>query len=214
MVMGTRLLIYIRVWILKKIFNEKNIKTWFFILSLVPLILILYKIVFNQLGPEPIKEITHHTGEWTLLFLIFTLSMTPLKKLTNLTIWISFRRMFGLFAFFYASLHLMTYVGLDYRFDLNSISKDVLTKKFIFIGFAAWLLMVPLAITSSKKMMNLLKHNWKKLHKLIYVISIFGVIHFIWLVKKDLTEPLIYLAITILLLAFRVDYKKIFLKVR
>ena len=140
--------------------------------------------------------------------------MTPLKKLTNLSIWISFRRMFGLFAFFYASLHLMTYVGLDYRFDLNSISKDVLTKKFIFIGFAAWLLMVPLAITSSKKMIGLLKHNWKKLHKLIYVISIFGVVHFIWLVKKDLTEPLIYLAIIMLLLAFRVDYKKIFLKVR
>ena len=187
---------------------KKILKPGFFILSLVPLILILYKIVFNQLGPEPIKEITHHTGEWTLLFLIFTLSMTPLKKLTNLTIWISFRRMFGLFAFFYASLHLMTYVGLDYRFDLNSISKDVLTKKFIFIGFAAWLLMVPLAITSSKKMMSLLKHNWKKLHKLVYVISIFGVIHFIWLVKKDLTEPLIYLAIIILLLAFRFDFKK------
>jgi sulfoxide reductase heme-binding subunit YedZ len=193
---------------------KKILKPGFFILSLIPLIIILYRIFFNQLGPEPIKEITHHTGKWTLLFLIFTLSMTPLKKLTNLSIWISFRRMFGLFAFFYASLHLMTYVGLDYRFDLNSISKDVLTKKFIFIGFAAWLLMVPLAITSSKKMMNLLKHNWKKLHKLVYVISIFGVIHFIWLVKKDLTEPLIYLAIIISLLAFRFDFKKIFLKVR
>ena len=188
---------------------KKILKPGFFILSLIPLIIILYRIFFNQLGPEPIKEITHHTGEWTLLFLIFTLSMTPLKKLTNLSIWISFRRMFGLFAFFYASLHLMTYVGLDYRFDLNSISKDVLTKKFIFIGFAAWLLMVPLAITSSKKMIALLKHNWKKLHKLVYVISIFGVIHFIWLVKKDLTEPLIYLAIIILLLAFRFDLNSI-----
>jgi sulfoxide reductase heme-binding subunit YedZ len=108
----------------------------------------------------------------------------------------------------------MTYVGLDYRFDLNSISKDVLTKKFIFIGFAAWLLMVPLAVTSSKKMIGLLKHNWKKLHKLIYVVSIFGVVHFLWLVKKDLTEPLIYLAIIMLLLAFRVDYKKFLLKIR
>ena len=140
--------------------------------------------------------------------------MTHLKKLTYLSIWISFRRMFGLFAFFYASLHLMTYVGFDYRFDLNSISKDVLTKKFIFIGFAAWLLMVPLAVTSSKKMIGLLKHNWKKLHKLIYVVLIFGVVHFIWLVKKDLTEPLIYLAIIMLLLAFRVDYKKFLLKIR
>ncbi|MDC0417376.1 sulfoxide reductase heme-binding subunit YedZ [Candidatus Pelagibacter sp.] len=183
---------------------KKILKPGFFILSLIPLIIILYRIFFNQLGPEPIKEITHHTGEWTLLFLIFTLSMTPLKKLTNLSIWISFRRMFGLFAFFYASLHLMTYVGLDYRFDLNSISKDVLTKKFIFIGFAAWLLMLPLALTSSQKAIKILKEKWKKLHKLVYVIAIFASIHFLWLVKKDLTEPLIYCAIFAILFLLRI----------
>ena len=186
---------------------RKLYKPSIFFLSLIPLILIVYKTFTNNLGPEPIKEITHHTGEWALLFIVFTLAMSPLKKITNLNIWISFRRMLGLFAFFYASLHLMTYVGLDYRFDLENISRDILTKKFIFIGFAAWLLLVPLAITSSKKMMGILKHNWKKLHRLTYIIAIFAVVHFIWLVKRDLTEPLIYLFIILALLAFRINFK-------
>ena len=186
---------------------RKIYKLSLFFLSLIPLIVIVYKIFTKNLGPEPIKEITHHTGEWALLFIVFTLAMSPLKKITNLNIWISFRRMFGLFAFFYASLHLMTYVGLDYRFDIENITKDILTKKFIFIGFAAWLLFVPLAITSSKKMMGILKHNWKKLHRLTYVIAIFAVVHFLWLVKRDLTEPLIYLFIILFLLAFRINFK-------
>ena len=186
---------------------SKIYKPSIFFLSIIPLILIVYKTFTNNLGPEPIKEITHHTGEWALLFIVFTLAMSPLKKITNLNIWISFRRMLGLFAFFYASLHLMTYVGLDYRFDLENISRDILTKKFIFIGFAAWLLLVPLAITSSKKMMGILKHNWKKLHRLTYIIAIFAVVHFIWLVKRDLTEPLIYLFIILALLAFRINFK-------
>ena len=187
-------------------------KTYFkpsvFLLSTIPFIIISYKIFLNKLGPEPIKEITHHTGEWTLLFIIFTLAMSPLKQITNMNIWISVRRMLGLFAFFYASLHMLTYVGLDYRFDMNEISKDILTKRFIFVGFAAWLLLVPLALTSSKKMMSILKQYWKKLHRLIYLIALLGVTHFIWLVKKDVTEPLIYLLIILFLLAFRIKFKK------
>ena len=187
---------------------KKYFKSVIFLLSSIPFIIIIYKIFFNKLGPEPIKEITLHTGEWTLLFLVFTLSMTPLKRLTNLNIWISIRRMLGLFAFFYGSLHMLTYVGLDYQFDLSAISKDILTKKFIFVGFAAWLLMAPLAITSSKKMMGILKKNWIKLHRLIYLISILGVIHFLWLVKKDLTEPLVYLLIIIVLLILRINFNR------
>ena len=186
----------------------KYFKASVFLLSTIPFIVITYKIFLNKLGPEPIKEITHHTGEWTLLFLIFTLAMSPLKQITNMNIWISVRRMLGLFAFFYASLHMLTYVGLDYRFDMNEISKDILTKRFIFVGFAAWLLLVPLALTSSKKMMSVLKQYWKKLHRLIYLIALLGVTHFIWLVKKDVTEPLIYLLIILFLLGFRVKFKK------
>jgi sulfoxide reductase heme-binding subunit YedZ len=186
----------------------KYFRSSVFLLSTIPFIVIAYKIFLNKLGPEPIKEITHHTGEWTLLFLIFTLAMSPLKQITNMNIWISVRRMLGLFAFFYASLHMLTYVGLDYRFDMNEISKDILTKRFIFVGFAAWLLLVPLALTSSKKMMNMLKQYWKKLHRLIYLIALLGVTHFIWLVKKDVTEPLIYLLIIFFLLAFRIKFKR------
>jgi sulfoxide reductase heme-binding subunit YedZ len=186
----------------------KYFRSSVFLLSTIPFIVIAYKIFLNKLGPEPIKEITHNTGEWTLLFLIFTLAMSPLKQITNMNIWISVRRMLGLFAFFYASLHMLTYVGLDYRFDINEISKDILTKRFIFVGFAAWLLLVPLALTSSKKMMSILKQYWKKLHRLIYLIALLGVTHFIWLVKKDVTEPLIYLLIILFLLAFRVKFKK------
>jgi sulfoxide reductase heme-binding subunit YedZ len=187
---------------------KKYYKPSIFFLSLIPFLLILYKIIFNKLGPEPVKEITHFTGEWTLLFIIFTLSMSPLKKITKLNIWISFRRMLGLFLFFYATLHMLTYVALDYRLDFQSISKDILTKKFIFVGFAAWILLLPLAFTSSKKAMIYLKDKWKKLHRLIYIISILGIIHFIWLVKKDLTEPLIYAAIVVILLLFRFNIKR------
>ena len=188
---------------------KKYYKPSIFFLSLIPFFLILYKIIFNKLGPEPVKEITHFTGEWTLLFIIFTLSMSPLKKVTKLNIWISFRRMLGLFLFFYATLHMLTYVVIDYRLDLQSISKDIITKKFIFVGFAAWVLLLPLALTSSKRALIYLKDKWKKLHRLIYIIAILGLVHFIWLVKKDLTEPLIYTVIILILLLFRFKFRKI-----
>ena len=133
----------------------KYLKPSVFILSLFPFLIITYKIFFNKLGPEPVKEITHFTGEWTLIFICLTLSMSPLKKFTKLSLWINFRRMLGLFVFFYATLHLLTYVGLDYRFDWQPIFDDVVKKKYVFIGFAAWLLLIPLAITSSRKMVML-----------------------------------------------------------
>ena len=187
---------------------KKYYKPSIFFLSLIPFFIIIYKIYFNQLGPEPVKEITHHTGEWTLIFICLTLSMTPLKKLTNLNIWVQFRRMLGLFVFFYATIHLLTYVGIDYRFKWEPIFDDVIKKKYIFIGFSAWLLLVPLAITSSDKMLRLLRHNWKKLHRLIYIIAIFGSLHFIWLSKTIFFKPLIYLIILLFLLSFRIKFKK------
>ena len=187
--------------------NKKYLKIVIFTLSLVPMCFIIYQIITNQLGPEPIKDITHHTGKWTLYFIVITLAMTPLKKITKLNIWINYRRMFGLFIFFYASVHLMTYVGLDYRFNLASIGDDIIKKKYIFIGFSAWLLLIPLAVTSNKRMINILKDKWKKLHRLIYLISLFGGIHYLWLVKRDFIEPLIFLTIILILLAFRFKFK-------
>ena len=187
---------------------KKYYKPSIFFFSLIPFFLILYKILFDKLGPEPVKEITHFTGEWTLLFILFTLSMSPLKKITKLNIWISFRRTLGLFVFFYATIHLITYVAVDYRFDWYQILNDVFKKKYVFIGFSAWLLLIPLAITSSQKMTKLLKHNWKKLHKLIYVIAIFGSLHYIWLSKTIFFKPLIFMLIILVLLALRIKIKK------
>ena len=190
----------------------KYFKPGVFILSIIPFALIVYKIFFNKLGPEPVKEITHFTGEWTLIFICLTLSMSPLKKLTNLNFWVKFRRMFGLFVFFYASLHLLTYIGIDYRFNWEPIFDDVMKKKYIFIGFTAWILLIPLAITSSQKMVLLLKHNWKKLHRLIYVIAILGSLHFIWLSKTIYFKPLIYFVLLTVLLVLRINFKRIFNK--
>ena len=187
---------------------EKYFKPSVFFLSLIPFWMIIYKIFFNQLGPEPVKEITHHTGEWTLIFICLTLAMSPLKRLTNLGVWIKFRRMLGLFVFFYATIHLLTYVGIDYRFDWAPIVNDVVKKKYIFIGLAAWVLLIPLAITSSQKMIKLLKNNWKKLHRLIYIIALFGSLHYIWLSKTIFFKPLVYLVIILVLLALRIKIKK------
>ena len=179
-------------------------KTLVFFLSLWPLYVISYQIIFNQLGPEPVDRIINHFGEWTLIFILLTLSMTPLKKITKSVEWIKFRRMLGLFTFFYASIHMLSYVGLDYRFDFEPLINDVLKKKFIFIGFSAWLLLIPLAITSSERMVRLLKQNWKKIHRLIYIIGIFGVLHYIWLSKTIFFKPLIFLIVLIILLLFRI----------
>ncbi len=186
----------------------KFLKSGVFILSIIPFVFIMYKIILNKLGPEPVKEITHFTGEWTLIFICLTLAMSPLKKITNLIFWIKIRGMLGLFVFFYATLHLLTYIGIDYRFNWSPIIDDVIKKKYIYIGFSAWLLLIPLAFTSSKKMMHLLKQNWKKLHKSIYIIAILGILHFIWLSKTIFFKPLIYLVIIILLLSFRIKFKK------
>ena len=190
----------------------KYFKPSIFILSTIPFLFITYKIFFNKLGPEPVKEITHFTGEWTLIFICLTLSMSPLKKLTNINYWVKVRRMLGLFVFFYASLHLFTYIGIDYRFSWQPIFDDVVKKKYIFVGFAAWVLLIPLTITSSQKMMLLLKQNWKKLHRLIYVIAILGSLHFIWLSKTIYFKPLIYFVLITFLLILRIKVKRIFEK--
>ena len=178
-------------------------------LSLWPIYIIVYQLIYNKLGPEPVDRVINHFGEWTLIFVLLTLSMTPLKIITKSLEWVKFRRMLGLFTFFYASIHMLSYVGLDYRFDFEPLINDVLKKKFIFIGFSAWLLLIPLAITSSDKMVKILKNNWKKIHRLVYIISIFGVLHFIWLSKTIFFKPLIFLIILIILLLFRLNFRKL-----
>jgi len=186
-------------------FNHIFIKRLIFIASLWPILSIGIDIFQNNLGANPVEFIERHFGKWTLIFLCLTLSMTPLRRITKINQWILYRRMLGLFVFFYASIHLICYIGLDYQFAWIDIKNDIIKHRYVLVGFLAWLLLLPLAITSSDKMIRKLKKNWKLLHRLIYVIAILGVLHFIWLVKKDITEPLIYAAIFSILLILRLN---------
>lgn len=158
----------------------------------------------DRLGANPIEFITRSTGTWVLVFLLITLSITPLRRISGWQWLIKLRRMLGLFAFFYACLHFTTYIWLDQFFDIQEIIKDVVKRPFITIGFASFLLLIPLAATSTHAMVRRLGgKNWQRLHRLVYLIAIGGVIHYWWLVKKDLTQPIIYAAILSVLLAYR-----------
>lgn len=179
------------------------LKVMVFLLCLIPLGLLLWDLLQDNLGANPIEEVIHQTGDWTLRFLLITLSLTPLRQITGSGTWIQFRRMMGLYAFFYACLHLLSYVVLDQFFDWPAILKDIIKHPYITVGFAAWLMLVPLALTSTKGMMRRLGRRWKSLHKLVYVIAVFGVIHYAWLVKADYREPIIYGLILALLLGMR-----------
>jgi len=155
------------------------------------------------LGANPIEFITHSTGDWTLTFLLVTLSITPLRKLTRQYWLVSFRRMLGLFAFFYGSLHLMTYVWLDKFFDVHEMVHDIAKRRFITAGMTAFALMIPLALTSTKWSIRRLGKRWQMLHRLIYFSASAGVIHYLWLVKADLKKPLEYAFVLGMLLLYR-----------
>ncbi len=157
------------------------------------------------LGANPIEFITHSTGNWTLIFLLITLAITPLRKLTGQPWLIRFRRMFGLFAFFYVCLHFLTYIWLDKSFDLHDMLADVAKRRFITAGFTGFVLLIPLALTSTRGWIRRLGgKRWQALHRLIYFSAIAGVIHYIWLVKSDLRKPLDYAFVLGVLLAYRV----------
>ena len=185
--------------------NSKWSKPVVFLLCLVPLAALGWRALHGALTANPIEFITHATGDWTLRFLIITLCVTPFRKILHLPELIRFRRMLGLFAFTYGTLHLMTYVWLDKFFDVHEMLHDILKRRFITVGLAAWLLMLPLALTSTAGWIRRLGgKRWQKLHRLIYFSAAAGVVHFIWLVKADLRRPLTYGAILAGLLAYRV----------
>ena len=180
------------------------LKVAVFLVCLGPLSVLLWKGFHNGLGANPVDVITRSTGKWTLTFLLITLGVTPLRKLTASPWLVRFRRMLGLFAFFYGSLHLMTYVWLDKFFDVNMMLHDIGKRRFITAGMTAWSLMVPLALTSTTGWIRRLGgRRWQALHKLIYFSAAAAVIHFIWLVKADLRRPLTYGAVLLGLLGFR-----------
>ena len=188
--------------------NQIYIKRLIFIVSLWPVSSLGFAIFLNNLGANPVEFIERHFGKWALIFLCLTLSMTPLRRITHMNQWILYRRMLGLFTFFYATVHLLCYIGLDYQFAWIDIKNDIIKHRYVLVGFLGWLLLLPLAMTSSDNMIRKLKFNWKRLHRLIYLIAILGVLHFLWLVKKDITEPLIYAFIIFILFLLRLNIYK------
>ncbi len=180
-------------------------KIGIFLAALVPLGRLAWKAFHNGLGANPIEVITHSTGDWTLILILTTLSITPLRKLTRQYWLIGVRRMIGLFAFFYGTLHFTTYIWFDKFFDWHEMIKDIGKRPFITVGFSAFVLLIPLAITSTAGWIRRLGgKNWQRLHRLIYVTAILGVIHYIWLVKADLRKPLQFACVLGVLLLYRV----------
>jgi sulfoxide reductase heme-binding subunit YedZ len=183
------------------------IKLAVFLACLIPLGQLLYNVWTDDLTANPIEFITHFTGDWILIFLLATLSVTPLRKILGWNELIKFRRMLGLFAFFYALLHFSTYMVLDHFFDFQAIVKDIIKRPYVTAGFTGFVLMIPLAITSTAAMIRKLGKRWQQLHRLVYLAALAGVIHFYWLVKADIRRPIQYGAILLLLLGFRLVTK-------
>jgi sulfoxide reductase heme-binding subunit YedZ len=183
----------------------RHAKIAIFLAALIPLERLVWKALHDGLGANPIEVITHSTGDWTLILILTTLSITPLRRLTHQYWLISVRRMVGLFAFFYGTLHFLTYIWLDKFFDIHEMWKDIAKRPFITVGFSAFVLMIPLALTSTAwSIRRLGGKNWQRLHRLIYFTAILGVAHYAWLVKADHRKPIEYGVVLGILLLYRV----------
>ncbi len=179
------------------------IKPAIFVACLLPLTWLIFALLTDRLGANPIEVLTRDSGEWALRLLLITLCMTPLRKLSGWQWPIRVRRMLGLFAFFYVVMHLTTYVWLDQFFDWGEIVRDIIKRPFITVGMLAFVLLIPLAVTSTQAMQRRLGRNWARLHQLVYVIPGLGVLHYWWLVKADVREPLLYALLFLILLLLR-----------
>lgn len=183
------------------------IKAGLFIAALMPLARLFWLGFTDDLSANPVEFVERSTGTWALVSLLVTLSLTPIRLLTGMTWQIQLRRMTGLFMYFYACLHFITYIWLDHWFFWSEIAADIVKHPYVLVGFSAFVLATPLAITSNRAMMLKLGANWKRLHMLVYAIAILAVLHFWWLVKKDIREPLIYALVLALLLGIRLYYR-------
>jgi methionine sulfoxide reductase heme-binding subunit len=190
---------------LNAILTSKWTKAVVFVACLVPLAVLVWRGFHNDLTLNPVEFVEHTTGDWTLRFLVITLAISPLRKILRLPQLIRFRRMFGLFAFFYVCLHFTAYLTIDQYFAWAAMLKDIQKRPFITVGFTGFVLLIPLAITSTAGWIRRLGgKRWQLLHRAIYVTAIAGVIHYYWLVKSDVREPLMYGGILTLLMLFRV----------
>lgn len=178
------------------------VKPFLFIACLIPLGELALGIHAEDLGPNPLETVTHVTGDWALRLLLLTLAMTPLRRLLQAPWPLRLRRMLGLFAFFYACLHFLIWLVLDQELRWQYVLEDIAKRPYVTVGFSAWLLLVPLALTSTRGAMRRLGHRWSRLHRLVYPAAVLAVLHYFWLVKADLRQPMLYAAVlTILMLA-------------
>ena len=192
---------------MKSVISNKWTKVLIFALCLLPFARLVWAALNERMGPNPIEFVTHKTGDWTLIFLVLTLSVTPARKLFGLPELIRFRRMLGLFAFFYAFLHFSTWIGLDKFFDLTEMLHDVKKRPFITMGFTGFVLMIPLAVTSTAGWIRRLGgKRWLKLHRLIYGTAVAGVVHYYWLVKSDVRKPVFYGTVIAILFLLRIGF--------
>lgn len=187
----------------------RSAKTLVFCLCLVPALVLVWDSVTGGLSVNPIEDITHRTGDWALRFVMLTLAVTPFRWLSGWNEVIRYRRMLGLFTFWYASLHFSTYIVFDHFFDIRSIADDVIERKYVTAGFLGFVLMLPLAVTSTQGWIRRLGKQWSVLHRLIYVTAVAGVVHFLWLVKLETSEPLVYAAVLSGLFLVRVVRRKL-----
>lgn len=184
------------------------IKPVLFLWCLLPFALLVYDGFTDNLGVNPVETLTHETGQWALRFLLISLAITPLRRISKINWIIKLRRMLGLFAFFYAVLHFTTYIWLDQFFDWKEILIDIPKRPFITIGFISFVLLIPLVITSTNAMQRRLKKKWLSLHKLVYIIPMLVVVHFIWSLKADYSEPLVYTTVFLVLMLLRAVYDR------
>ncbi len=189
---------------------RRVLKPAVFIIALIPAALLVRDFLQGDLGANPIEEITHRTGTWALTFLMITLSVTPVRRLLGIGALVHLRRMLGLFAFFYVSLHFLTYIVLDQFFQLPAIVDDIAKRPYITVGFASFLMLIPLALTSTNRMVKRLGgRRWQRLHRLIYVAAAGGVLHFLWQVKVEEPRPIIYGLILVVLLGYRIREQRL-----
>tara|TARA_R110002073_G_scaffold332643_1_gene518985 strand:- start:264 stop:845 length:582 start_codon:yes stop_codon:yes gene_type:complete len=182
---------------------RKLIKPAVFVLALVPFAALLLRILQENLGPDPVQELSLETGEWTLRFLIITLAITPLRRITNQVEFTRHRRMLGLFALFYATLHLFVWLVFVLEFRWFAIAQEIIERPYITVGFSAYLILLALGLTSPKFMLRKLGKNWKRLHKLVYLAAILGVLHLLWILRLDIGPAVFYGALVAFLLGYR-----------
>jgi sulfoxide reductase heme-binding subunit YedZ len=188
----------------RALLTSKWTKVVVFLICLIPFVDLLSRFIKGNLGINPVETLQHGTGDWSIRFIVFTLCITPFRKLFKLPDLIRFRRMFGLFAFFYVCLHFLTYLGPDQSFDLAGMWKDVAKRPFITVGFLGFILLIPLALTSTAGWIRRLGgKRWQMLHRAIYITAICGVIHYYWLVKSDVRKPVFYGSLVAILLLWR-----------